>query len=156
MALSSLNKINVFFTSNERILDKINDADISYIKTRDMRLFHVKDHSNSTYFNYLNNNYPELIESYFSDNNFIFFVINSRDGDIFKRFFDMIYIINPVNFEKELDFDLNKNGCLIENYNLFGCPALDFTYIIDHPNKNRIRTYILEHLGYNLTSLILT
>lgn len=156
MNLNSLKKITIFFTSTGCEFDPggLSDRMMPYIKTCDMKSFYIIDYHNSKYFNYLKTNVPLSIESSHIDEKFVTFVVNSDCGNIFDGFFDFIFIINPVDLSIDNDHenDIKINGYSFKNYNLFSCPVFHLTYAMNHCNKNRIKTEIMGHIGYNCMS----
>lgn len=157
MNLSSSKRITIFFTSTGYEFDPGGSYDnrtMPYMKTYDMKSFYITDYHNSKYFNYLKTNVPLSIESSCIDENFVTFSVNSDYGNIFDGFFDFIFIINPVDLSigNDHDNEIKINGYSFKNYNLFGCPVFHLTYAMNHCNKNRIKTELMGHLGYNCMS----
>ena len=158
MNLSGVKNINVFFTPNIcefYPVDSYENRIIPYMKTCDMKSFHIRDYHYSKYFEYLKTNIPLSIESSHIDEDFVTFTVNSEHGNIFHGFFDLILVINPIELSVDSDNELQNNGYSFKNYNLFGCPVFHLTYVTQHCNKNRIKTELMNHFGYNwMSSLV--
>lgn len=152
MNSSSLKRINVFFIQNEYEFDPGSDFIMPYMKTCDMKSFYIIDYHNSKYYEYLKTNVPLSIESSCIDEDFVKFTVNSENGNIFYGFFDLILLVNPIEFSLENDNELQNDGYVFKNYNLFDCPVFHVTYITHRCNKNRIKTELMDRLGYNWMS----
>lgn len=115
-----------------------------YIVTKDMINFHMGLFENSYFFKHVIKRIPSLRFKKVGD----ILHFSTSDDKILSTFFDYMLIIIPLSMCNSEQ----KDGFYINNRNLLGCPATEFYYFVDHPNKERIQT-MLFNLGSKIYNL---
>ena len=122
-----------------------------YIMTKDMVNFNMGLYESSSFFKHLIKLRPSLVFKKVGDVLHFNIVIDDDDDNNIFLFFDYILIIVPM-YNSRIKYIEYKNGFFINNRNVLGCPATEFYYYINHPNKKRIQTMLLN-LGLNIDNL---